>query len=206
MNDDQDRRPQADAAEPARDDACENPAFGHAADSEGGVTLSYAQYEELKALAGERDEYLRRLQRAVADYQNLQKRVERFQDAARQVALRALADDFLPVADSLGRALEAAANSEGGAGMIEGLRLVEHEFYRALAGVGIRPIEAVGQPFNPDYHEAVLQMPVKGVPTHTVVQELKKGFLLGETLVRPAQVIVAAAPADETIDSPDADA
>jgi molecular chaperone GrpE len=167
---------------------------GETAGGEASVTLSYAQYEELKALARERDEYLRRLQRAVADYQNLQKRTERFQEAAREAALRSLADDFLPVADGLARALEAAAQTDGAEGIVEGLQLVEKEFYDALAGVGIRPVDALGQKFDPHYHEAAMQLPVAGVPPNTVVQELKKGFLLGETVVRPTQVVVSSSP------------
>ncbi|MHC5033894.1 MAG: nucleotide exchange factor GrpE, partial [Planctomycetota bacterium] len=65
------------------------------------VTLSYAAYEELKTLAKERDDYLKRLQRAVADYQNLQKRIDRFRESAREAALRSLAEEVLPMADSL---------------------------------------------------------------------------------------------------------
>jgi len=173
------------------------------------VTLSYAQYEELKALAQERDEYLRRLQRAVADYQNLQKRIERFQDAAREAALRSLAEDILPVADSLARALEAAKQTDGAEGIVEGLHLVEKEFYGALAGFGLRPVEAVGCKFDPHYHEAAMQRPAEGVPPNTVVQELKKGFLLGDMVVRPSQVVVSALPRPRdgagSVDSQDLD-
>jgi molecular chaperone GrpE len=195
MNDDQDRQPQADPM-PSEQAAAtpDGPASEGAAGSGGAVTLSYARYEELKSLALERDDYLRRLQRAVADYQNLQKRVERFQGAAREAALRSLADDLLPVADSLARALEAAEKADGADGIVEGLHLVEKEFYGALAGVGIRPVEALGQKFDPHYHEAAMQLPVAEVPPNTVVQELKKGFVLGETVVRPTQVVVSRAP------------
>lgn len=204
MNDDQDRQTQPDQ------DLDQRAAPGDAGGAEGTVTLSYAQYEELKALASERDEYLRRLQRAVADYQNLQKRVERFQNMARETALRSLADDIVPVADSLARALQAAGETEGAEGIVEGLHLVEKEFYGALAGFGILPIEALGQKFDPHYHEAAMQLSVDGVAPNTVVQELKKGFLLGETVVRPSQVVVSgsAASADGagTVDSGNAHA
>ena len=196
MNYDQDWQAQPDQGPEDRPDAThEDPAPGDAVGPGGTVTLPYAQYEELKALAQERDEYLRRLQRAVADYQNLQKRIERFQGAAREAALRSLADDILPVADSLARALEAAGQTEGAQGIVEGLHLVEKEFYGALAGFGIRPVEALGQKFDPHYHEAAMQLPVAGVPANTVVQELRKGFLLGETVVRATQVVVSAPPA-----------
>jgi len=161
------------------------------------VQLSYAEYEELTTLARERDEYLKRLQRAVADYQNLQKRIDKFRDMARHDLLRSLTEAILPVADSLCRALEAAEQTEGGGEMLEGLRLVEKEFYAALDRLDIRPIQAVGQKFDPHYHHAVMQTAVEGAPPSSVVQELKRGFTLGEQVVRPSQVIVAAGPDQE---------
>jgi len=156
------------------------------------VTLSYADYEELKTLAKERDDYLKRLQRAVADYQNLQKRIERFRDNARESIVRSLADQILPIADSLSRALRAAEQAEGAENIVQGLRLVEREFYGALERLGIQPVEAVGRKFDPHYHEAAMQQQVAGVPPNTVVEELKKGFVLGDQVIRPSQVVVAA--------------
>lgn len=156
------------------------------------VTLSYADYEELKTLAKERDDYLKRLQRAVADYQNLQKRIERFRDNARESIVRSLAEEILPMADSLTRALQAAEQVEGAENIVQGLRLVEREFYGALERLGIQPVEAVGRKFDPHFHEAAMQQQVAGVPPNTVVEELKKGFVLGDQVIRPSQVVVAA--------------
>jgi molecular chaperone GrpE len=171
------------------------------------VEISYAEYEELKTLARERDEYLQRLQRAVADYQNLQKRIEKFRDAAREGVLRSLAEAILPVADSLGRALEAAEQTEGADNIVEGLRLVEKDFHGALERLDIRPIHAVGHKFDPHYHEAVMQQEAEDAPPNTVLRELKKGFMLGEQVIRPSQVIVSgpaqseAAPGEESSES-----
>ncbi len=156
------------------------------------VTLTYGEYEELKTLASERDDYLRRLQHAVADYQNLQKRLARFQETTRDTTLRSLAEGLLPVADSLGLALQAAEQTEGAEALVEGLELVEQHFYAALERLDIRPIEALGKDFDPHYHEAVLQQPVEDIPPGRVVRELKKGFILGDRLVvRPSQVVVS---------------
>jgi molecular chaperone GrpE len=155
------------------------------------VTLPSAQYEELKALAGERDEYLRRLQRAVADYQNLQKRVEKFRQSAREALTRSLAQEILPVADGLALALEAAAQVEGAESIAEGLRLVEKSFYSALEKLGVRPLEAVGRPFDPHYHEAAAQEQADGVAPNTVIREVKKGFVMGDMVIRPSRVVVA---------------
>lgn len=158
------------------------------------VTLSYAAYEELKTLAKERDDYLKRLQRAVADYQNLQKRIDRFRESAREAALRSLAEEVLPMADSLSRALEAAREAEGAEKIVEGLLLVEKELYGALGRFGIHPVEALGQPFDPHYHEAAMQEEAEGMPANTVVRELKKGFVMGDIVIRPSQVVVAGGP------------
>jgi len=158
------------------------------------VVLSRTQYEELKTLAAERDEYLKRLQHAVADHLNLQKRVNKMKEMAGREALKRVARRVVPLADSLARALDAAEQTEGAEKIAEGLRLMQDEFYAMLDSLNIQPIEAVGTRFNPEYHEAVMQQPTEDAAPNTVVKELKKGFLLGDELLRPTQVIVASAP------------
>ncbi len=156
----------------------------------GTVKVSYAEYEELQTLARERDEYLQRLQRATADYQNLRKRIEKFRRGAREEVIRSVAEAILPVADSLRLALEAAEQTEGAREIVEGLRLVEKDFYAALEKLDIHPIEAVGRKFDPHYHEAVMQQESEGAEANVIVRELKKGFRFGDQVVRPSQVIV----------------
>ncbi len=181
-----DRKPQERAEQ-------EPPAAEQKAESTAAVELSCAEYEELRTLAKERDDFLQRLQRAVADYQNLQKRIDRFREAARQEIVRSVGQAILPVADSLSLALGAAQDTEGGEKLAEGLRLVAKDFYGALEKLGIRPVVAVGEKFDPHYHEAVMQEPRQDVEPNTVVKELKKGFVLGEQVIRPSQVIVSSA-------------
>jgi len=160
------------------------------------VMLSYAQYEELKTLAKERDDYLKRLQRAVADYQNLQKRIDRFREASRADAVRGVVEEILPVADSLALAVKAARDTEGCDSIVHGLEMVRKGFYEGLERIGIRPIDAAGQKFDPSYHEAVMQVPDSECEPGTIVEELKKGFVMGEVVIRPSQVVVAVAPPD----------
>ncbi len=164
------------------------------------VTLPYVQFEELKTLARERDEYLRRLQRSVADYQNLQKRIDRLRDMARVDILRSLGEAILPVADDLARALESARSVEGCEAIVQGLELVDRSFYSALAKLGIEPVDAEGQEFDPRYHEATAQFEQADAPPNTVIKELKKGFVLGDIVLRPSQVVVAVAPASPSED------
>jgi molecular chaperone GrpE len=156
------------------------------------VTLPYGEYEELKTLARERDDFLRHLQRAVADYQNLQKRIEGLRESAREAALRSVAEEIVPVTDGLKRAMEAAEQVQGAESIVQGLRLVERGFYGALGRFGIRPLEAVGRKFDPHYHEAAMREYVDGVAPNTVIRELRTGFVMGDTVIRPSQVVVAA--------------
>ena len=158
------------------------------------VTISATEYEELKTLAAERDDYLQRLRRAVADYLNLQKRIDKMKADAQRDALRRITRLVLPLADSLARALEVAERTRGAEHLTQGLQVIEKEFYAILRELGVRPIEAKGLMFDPNYHEAILEQPADGVAPNTVIGELKKGFLLGEELLRPAQVVVSGPP------------
>lgn len=174
---------------PTDAEAAELPAEAHEP-----VMLAYSEYEELVTLAKERDDYLKRLQRAVADYQNLQRRVDKSRATMQDAILKSLAEEIVPVADGLARALEVAEALDGAEGLVAGLRLVERQFYEALARFGVRPMEPVGQTFDPHYHEAAMQQEAAGVAPNTVIKELKKGFMLGDVVIRPSQVVVAAAP------------
>lgn len=160
------------------------------------IEIPLREYRELMVKAQEHDHYLLRLQRSVADYQNLIKRLDKVRDMAKRDAARRVAEAIGPLADSLALALQHSEQAEGGAGMTEGLQMVEKEFYAMLPALGIEPIKALGQPFDPHFHEAVMQQPADGVEPNTVVAELKKGFMLGDEVVRPTQVAVAANGAD----------
>ncbi|MFP4176215.1 MAG: nucleotide exchange factor GrpE [Planctomycetota bacterium] len=164
------------------------------------VTISFSEYEELKTLAEERDEYLDRLRRSVADRMKIQNRLKEIKKSARQEALRKVGRKVVPLADSLGRALNAAEEAGADEQIVEGLHLTEQEFYSALNELGIEPIEAEGADFDPDYHDAVFQQETDKVDPNTVLQEVKKGFLLGNQLLRPAQVVVSTAPEGESED------
>jgi len=171
--------PATDAAEQVAEEPCD-------------VTIPFAEHAELKTLAAERDDFHQRLQRAVADYQNLQKRSEKNRQAARIDAMRAATEKILPMADHLLRAREAAAAVEGGTDILAGLDLIEEDYYAALAALGVQPIEALGQKFDPHFHEAIMHQPTADADPMTVIAEIKRGFLLGDTVIRPSQVIVAA--------------
>jgi len=170
---------------------------------DGTVQITLAQYEELNTLARERDEYLKRLQRAVADYQNLQRRTEKARANLYKQTVEEVVRHILPLADSLSRALEAAQKIQGAQDILEGLKLLEKQFYDALGNFGVKPIEAIGAEFDPRFHEAVITEQQKDTPPNTVVRELKKGFMMGDRVIRPAQVSVAVAEQKEGEKEPD---
>jgi molecular chaperone GrpE len=109
-------------------------------------------------------------------------------------ALQDVLEAILPLADSLARALGAARETEGAQQIAEGLELVEREFYAALEKLGVEPIDAVGEPFDPHYHEAVMQEPTDLMSPGLVLRELKRGFQTAQRVLRPSLVIVAAEP------------
>ena len=140
-----------------------------------------------------RELYLRKM----ADFDNYRKRQEREMVEFRRFAHADLLRDCLPVIDNLERALAAPAGN-GGSSLQTGVELVLRQFKEILGRYGLSEVNPLGSPFDPSFHEAFQRQEVEGVAENTVVQVLQKGYLLGERLLRPALVVVAAAPAAGT--------
>jgi molecular chaperone GrpE len=147
--------------------------------------------DELVKTARQRDEYLALAQRTQADFENYRKRVAREAAAARDRGVGSLAKELLPALDNLDRALEAAAEDDP---LLQGVRLVRTELKGALARAGIESFCPLGEPFDPSVHEAVAtaEQPPGGSPSGTVVEVYQDGYRLGEGILRPARVVVAA--------------
>lgn len=151
------------------------------------------------AQVGERDaqEKLReerdRLLRLAAELENFKKRAQREREEIQKFGIEGVLKDLLPVLDDLDRALAAAP---AGDPMVEGVQLVRAGFEQALARHGVKGFSAMGQPFDPNLHEALLQVPTADAAPGTVVLEHARGFTLHERLLRPAMVGVAIAPPD----------
>lgn len=158
------------------------------------VTLSAEEYEKLRRAAEERDEYFQRLQRAVADFQNLQKRTRREIESFRKYAIQDFARAILPAVDNMERALAAASDAKQMDGILEGVRLVLEQINSAFQYFGLCPIESVGLQFNPECHEAVMQEETADVAPLTVIRELEKGYRLHDRVIRPSKVVVAVLP------------
>jgi molecular chaperone GrpE len=141
-----------------------------------------------------RDEYLADLQRVAADFDNYRKRVQREQGMLRAYAVADLVGKLLPVVDDLERALDAAEHHEE-AKVIEGVRLTRDALLQTLQAQGLEEISAEGA-FDPHVHEALLSQPVADVEPGSIVEVVQRGYRLGDTVVRPARVIVAAEPTE----------
>jgi molecular chaperone GrpE len=149
--------------------------------------------DELLARAGKADEYLALAQRTQADFENFRKRMTRDVAAAEARGVSRLAKELLPALDNLGRALAAAEQEGEAAGHLgTGVKLVRDELLAALQRAGIEPFSPRGERFDPNEHEAMAQQPVEGAETGTVVEVYQQGFRHGESVLRPARVVVAA--------------
>jgi molecular chaperone GrpE len=145
--------------------------------------------ERLAALEAERDEYLNDLKRVAAVFENYRKRVSRDQASLVARAHERLVKELLPVLDDLERALAAAEEHEE-AKLEEGVRLVQRELKAALDREGLAEIETDGV-FDPHVHEALLSQPSEA-EEGSVLEVLQKGYKLGDRVLRPARVVVAA--------------
>jgi molecular chaperone GrpE len=147
------------------------------------------ELDELVSTAAQRDEYLALAQRTQADFENYRKRVARDAAAAQDRGVAKLAKELLPALDNLDRAIEAAEDEDP---LLAGVRLVRSELGAALARVGIEAFAPLGEPFDPNRHEAMVQQPVEGAASGTVAEVYQPGYRMGETIIRPARVLVAA--------------
>ena len=159
--------------------------------------------DEASSLAGviaERDEAVDRWKRAAADFENFRKRSVREREELVTLANERLVKDLLPILDDLERALEAAAQHQE-AQLEEGVRLTHRALAALLERNGVKEIET-GAKFDPHVHEALLTQPSEA-EEGSVIDVVQKGYTLGDRVVRPARVVVAAAPPES--DEPEND-
>ena len=183
------------------DDASEDVAAGLGPSAELEKRIEELE-RRLAETTAERDERLNDLRRLAADFDNFRKRAAREQESLVARAHERLMKALLPVLGHLERALVAASEHEE-AGLEEGVRLVARELDEALRREGLAEIEAEGQ-FDPHVHEALLSQP-SDEPEGTVIEVLQKGYRLGDRVLRPARVVVAASKQLEATANGDAD-
>jgi len=143
---------------------------------------------EIEKLKAERDALLDRLARLQAEFDNARKRAVREQQEFREFAAADVIKNFLPPLDSFERALKAGGDASD---FRNGIELIYRQFQDALQKIGVQPIVAVGQTFDPRIHEAIEMVDTRDVPDHQVVDELQRGYKYKDRLLRPAMVRVA---------------
>ena len=145
---------------------------------------------QLEDARAQGDEHLRAWQRAAADLSNYRRRTEEERGTMARLANAALISRLLAVLDDFDRALEHVPE-DAHEGWVDGVRLVERKLRSVLESEGLTPIEAVGQPFDPNVHEAVVHEETADHPDNQVIGELQRGYRLHDRVLRPALVRVA---------------
>ena len=166
--------------------------------AEGGTPPDAAPADGLDALAAaearateNRNSYLR----AVAELENFRKRCEREVENARKFAIERFAQELVPVGDALEAGINAGAAPSGPA-LLEGAQATLRQLYRAFDKGGIKIIDPLGVPFDPEWHEAMVAQESLDHPPNTVLSVIQKGYSLNGRLLRPARVIVSKEPDD----------
>lgn len=161
------------------------------------ATITPEQLTELKEQAARASENWERLLRTTADFDNFKKRAAREKQEAIKYANEGLMLKLVPVLDSLDMALGAAqtAGLDSGQSLQAGVNMVLQQLKSVLAEAGLEEVNALGQPFDPNFHEALSQQETPEVPEGQVVHQHRKGYKLRDRLLRPASVVVAKQPA-----------
>ena len=163
-------------------------------------TLTVEQLEELKTRAAKADENWDRLLRVTADFDNFKKRAARERQDASRYANEALIQKLIPILDNFEMALSATQSAQGATAdsLQAGVAMIMQQLKGALTDAGVEEVDATGKPFDPNIHEAVSQAETSDVPEGNVVQQLRKGYKLRDRLLRPATVVVAKKPDDNS--------
>jgi molecular chaperone GrpE len=146
---------------------------------------------ELSEIQRQRDDYYDRLLRKTAEFDNYRKRVDRERVQLAEAAASDLLEELLPLVDDLERALKADAGSEGADAYRRGVELIHRRLMELLRKRGVHPIEALGTDFDPHFHQAVAHEMAEGRREGEVIEEFRRGYMLGDRLLRPAMVKVA---------------
>lgn len=161
--------------------------------------------EEVEALKEERDEINDRLLRKAAEFENFRRRMDREKERRHEAGKVAVLESMLEVLDDFERSLEAAQDLEDSEdpesayeSLKGGVEMVFRKFQDQLQSLGVEPIEAEGEPFDEQLHEAMMRQPSDEAEPGTVLQEIRTGYTMGDRVIRHSRVVVAAAPSDSS--------
>lgn len=146
---------------------------------------------QLEQLRQQLEEQQQRLLRVQADYDNFRRRTRQEKEEFAKYAASELVEQLLPVLDNFDRALHAAENSKDFDSLFKGVDMIFRQFLQVLEQSGLKEMDAVGQPFNPEYHEAVMKVEDSEQEEGTIVEQLQKGYMFKDKVLRPAMVKVS---------------
>jgi len=156
------------------------------------ITLKEAEYLKLKEDADKAKEYWDKLLRLQADFENTRKRLEKDKQDFCKFANESIIAELLNTLDDLERTVELAqSKNQDLSAFLKGVEMILAHLYEMLKSYGVKPIEAEGKLFDPHYHEALMQVENKVLPEHTIVEELQKGYLLNDRVIRTTKVKVS---------------
>lgn len=146
---------------------------------------------EATQLRAQVDELQNKLLRAQADFDNFRRRARQEKEEFAKYASQKLLEQLIPVFDNFERAVSASKENQDLDSLSKGIDMIYRQMSQVLEQEGVKPIEAVGQPFNPEYHQAVMQVESEEHDEGIIVEELQKGYMLKEKVIRPSMVKVS---------------
>ena len=155
----------------------------------------------LDAIKAERDQNLDKFQRVTAELENFRRRVQREAELSARYSSLPLIRDLLPAMDNVARTIQAAEQTGKLDDLIQGLQMIIAQFDQIFGSHSAKPIAAVGEIFDPNLHEALQQVPTDEHPPMTVIQELERGYIMHDRVIRPTKVLVACALPEQTKDT-----
>lgn len=166
---------------------------GEATSEAEGKAAEEAQEEpaELKEARAQAEELQQRLLRAQADFDNFRRRTMKEKEELAQYASSKLVTQLLPVLDNFERALAAAQTGSEEQSFVKGVDMIFRQFMQVLEQEGVKAMNAVGEPFNPEFHQAIMQVESEEHEEGIVVEEVQKGYMLKDRVLRPAMVKVS---------------
>lgn len=148
-----------------------------------------AVQKEIESLQQEKEEMYQKMLRLQAEFDNFKKRSQKEKEADRKYKSQDIINDLLPAIDNFERALQ-VEEAEATSGLVEGITIVYRQLLDALKSNGVEAVESIGKEFDPTLHHAVMQIEDEELESNTVVEEMQKGYMLKDRVIRPAMVKV----------------
>lgn len=181
----------AEEAAAGLDDAADAASAEESAEAEQDAGEREEADPEKEALKKEAEEHYQRYLRTQADFDNFRRRVRQEKEEFAKYASQSIIEGLLPIIDNFERAIAASREQSDFDALAKGVEMISRQLLQLLEGEGLKEIEALGQPFNPELHQAVMTVEAEdGTESGMVVEVLQKGYMLKERVIRPSMVKV----------------